>query len=79
MTTGDTASDPFPRPWPDDEGEEGSLAVNGNSKVVAASSKPGSDIVKNTARHQASWTVNAAGNQQAGGFCTVLDPCGPAR
>ena len=40
MATGDTASDPSPRPWPN-EGEEGSLTFKGDSTILARPQRPG--------------------------------------
>jgi hypothetical protein len=50
MATGDTASDPFSRPWPN-EGEEGSITPgNKTAKILARAPQPGSDIVKEHGR-----------------------------
>src|SRR5258706_5483733 len=50
MATGDTASDPSPRPWPN-EGEEGSLTSNkGTEKSWPARNGQGSSIAKEHGR-----------------------------
>src|SRR5260221_3724916 len=50
MATGDTASDPSPRPWPN-EGEEGSLTSNkGTEKSWPARNGQGSGIAKEHGR-----------------------------
>src|SRR5713101_1130069 len=50
MATGDTASDPSPRPWPN-EGEKGSLTSNkGTEKSWPARNGQGSSIAKEHGR-----------------------------
>ena len=53
MATGDTASDPFSRPWPN-EGEEGSLTFNKDTTIVTRPRQAGKRASsKNTAGHPA--------------------------
>ncbi len=49
MATGDTASDPSPRPWPN-EGEEGSLTSKRGRQNPGPPQRPGSSIVKEHGR-----------------------------